>query len=80
MKHNLKIIMKINLNGLSETEYEKIQGILYSELINAKSVSFTELDELLFLKNRRFFSTSIEFPHWGYNETKRKITTIEIQG
>jgi predicted metal-binding transcription factor (methanogenesis marker protein 9) len=85
MIHNLKVTIEVDLINLSQEEYLKVQAKLMKNIINtnAYKLSFDELDEILYIKKRKYLTKSIEFPELDRsddNEFTIKTTHIEIQG
>jgi predicted metal-binding transcription factor (methanogenesis marker protein 9) len=85
MIHNLKVTIEVDLINLSQEEYLKVQAKLMKNIINtnAYKLSFDELDEILYIKERKYLTKSIEFPELDSsddNEFTIKTTHIEIAG
>lgn len=80
--HNLNIKMDVELFGLSDKEYMKIQSIIVEKIISdyVTNISFNELDELFFLSKRKYLIKSIECPEMNRNEFEPIETIIEISG
>lgn len=80
--HNLNIKIEVNLLGLSDEEYLKIQSIFAKKIIGdyVENISFNDLDKLFMLSKRNYLTKNIEYPKMDYNEFEIKETTIEIIG
>ena len=80
--YNLNIKIDIELFGLSDKEYQKIQSIIVKKMIGdyMTNMSFNELDELFFLSKRKYLTKTIEYPEMNHNEFETKEITIEISG
>ncbi|MDA3779296.1 MAG: hypothetical protein PF487_03540 [Bacteroidales bacterium] len=82
MIHKLNIKIDIELFGLSDKEYLKIQSVLAKKMIGdyVTNMSFNELNELFFLSKRKYLIKTIEYPEINHNELLIDETTIEIIG
>lgn len=85
MIHNIKVTIEVDLIGLSQEKYLEIQAKLMKNIIDtdAKKLSFDELNEILFIKDREYVSKSIQYPEMNRlddNEFTIKTTFFEIAG
>jgi len=85
MINNIKVSIEVNLMGLSDKKYLEIQAKLIKNIIDtdAKKLSFDELNEILFIKDREYVSKSIQYPEMNKlddNDFTIKTTSFEIAG
>lgn len=85
MIHNIKVTIEVDLINLSQEKYLEVQGKLIKNIIDtdAPKLSFDELNEILFIKDRKYVSKSITYPEMNRlddNEFTIKTTSFEIVG
>jgi predicted metal-binding transcription factor (methanogenesis marker protein 9) len=85
MIHNINVTIEVNLINISEEEYRKIHEKLTKNIFDAnpERLSLEDLDEILYMKKRKYLTKSIRFPELDNsddNEFTIKTTYVEIQG
>lgn len=83
MIHKFKFTISIEANNLSQEQYMELLQPLYDKIIEKEIIpmSFDEIDDILKLKERKFYATSVEFPNMiqDENDFEPKETNIEIK-
>ena len=78
----IKFSIDIETNVISNEDFIKLQDPFYSRIIDAdiEPMSFEELNAILQLDKRKFYTTSIQFPTIGLNDDSEiGVTNIEIK-
>lgn len=83
MINNININIQLDLQGLSDLEYEMILKLFIKNINDSdlsKTISLEELDNVLRLSGRKFLTESMEFPDFTPNEFDIRETKINIIG
>lgn len=83
MRHKINFTISIETNVLDQETYMDLQQPLYEKIVDNEIIpmTFDEIDEILELKNKKFYVTGIEFPDMTADENSFEIknTNIEIK-
>lgn len=83
MRHKINFTISIETNDLDHETYMDLQGPLYKKIVDNEIIpmSFEEIDEILQLKERKYYITGIEFSDMTADENSFEIkkTNIDIK-
>ena len=82
MIHNIEISIKIDINNITDKQYQKIIKMFIKNIKSNTKLSFEELNKIFHITSKKYISASIHMPEFEKNTDMMipKTTKIEIIG